>query len=693
MGISARIDELTKKFDENPRRYFAPLANEYRKAGQLEQAIAICQTHLAEQPTHMSGHIVYGQALFEAGQFDEAQRVFTAALALDPENLIALRHLGDIARTSGDPVQAGAWYQRVLDADPRNDEIAELVREMAAATPVEGFAGLPADDVAPPIDPAVAEAPTQEFVPPALPLLDTEPAASAPAAVPMPEPLPDLEPRPSVILQASELPVENVVEPLPRTLEIPAVDAQRVLEDAAARRAAAEAAAQELQAASELPEPSLTAAIVPDDLPVYDISTDGPLDSSAVLDAFEPGLPTTDPMDMVDDFESGAESLLESGRAAPVEPSPLEQLESRVGDLGDPAPLIGGKGADVGDGLDFMDNPLADLIPIGGPTPPPEPSPLDAFSLIDEQGAGLEPEAPLPPPTPMAAVEIADTPDVPLPVRAIESVAPAPEPAPEPDSSLVAEPVPEPEPVAATAPAEPFVTEAMAEVLERQGLDAQAADVYRQLLAQRPDDARLSARLAAIDARLAPAGPSVREWFARLASAKPRTSSMMVAVTEAPAVADAVVAATVVSDASTAPTASTAAPAPMAPEPVPAEHAAAPVLASGGLEALFGAPTNAADEAAARVLAALYDAVEPAAVPGIAPAIVGAPTAPASDELSLRTVFEPPAPPAPAPRSSASFSFDQFFTPTSKPAAAPAPASSDAEMAEFSRWLDGLKKQ
>src|SRR6202035_4379456 len=125
MATSGRIEELRRKFDENPRRYFAPLANEYRKAGDFDQAIFICQEHLPQQPGHMSGHIVYGQALFEAKRLEEARTVFETALALDPENLIALRQLGDIARELGDAADACIWYQRVLDADPRNDEIAE----------------------------------------------------------------------------------------------------------------------------------------------------------------------------------------------------------------------------------------------------------------------------------------------------------------------------------------------------------------------------------------------------------------------------------------------------------------------------------------------------------------------------------------------------------------------------------------
>jgi tetratricopeptide (TPR) repeat protein len=130
MSTTLRIEELKKKFDENPRRYFAPLANEYRKAGDLQQAISICQAHLPQQPGHMSGHIVYGQALFEARQFDQARTVFETALALDPENLIALRYLGDIAFELGDRSVARGWYTRVLETDPRNEEIAALMAAM-----------------------------------------------------------------------------------------------------------------------------------------------------------------------------------------------------------------------------------------------------------------------------------------------------------------------------------------------------------------------------------------------------------------------------------------------------------------------------------------------------------------------------------------------------------------------------------
>ena len=85
MATSARLDELKKKFDENPRRYFAPLANEYRKLGDLTQAIALCRAHLPNQPGHISGHIVLAQALYEARALGEARQIFEAALDLDPK--------------------------------------------------------------------------------------------------------------------------------------------------------------------------------------------------------------------------------------------------------------------------------------------------------------------------------------------------------------------------------------------------------------------------------------------------------------------------------------------------------------------------------------------------------------------------------------------------------------------------------
>src|SRR6266576_1316751 len=142
-----RLRELQEKFDESPRRYFAPLANEYRKGGQPKRAIEICRVQLAQMPGHMSGQIVFGQALFEAGEWDEARTVFERALTLDPENLIALRSLGDMALQAGNTSEARTWYSRLLEADPKDAAVIELMTELdesseAAASPVDDVPGV-----------------------------------------------------------------------------------------------------------------------------------------------------------------------------------------------------------------------------------------------------------------------------------------------------------------------------------------------------------------------------------------------------------------------------------------------------------------------------------------------------------------------------------------------------------------------
>ncbi len=43
------------------------------------------------------------------------------ALSLDPENIVALRYLGDIARDTGDFSEAARWYTRTLEADPYSE--------------------------------------------------------------------------------------------------------------------------------------------------------------------------------------------------------------------------------------------------------------------------------------------------------------------------------------------------------------------------------------------------------------------------------------------------------------------------------------------------------------------------------------------------------------------------------------------
>lgn len=200
---------------------------------------------------------------------------------------------------------------------------------------------------------------------------------------------------------------------------------------------------------------------------------------------------------------------------------------------------------------------------------------------------------------------------------------------------------------ALTPEPEPVVTETMAELYVAQGLLDEARDTYRKLLAQRPGDPGLLARLAALEpsvlpsarrslAAVASGGASVREFLADVFAGRPSESV-----------------------------------------PVPAPRPATP-------KAVRPAPPPSEPT----IMDSAFDE-------GAGPAPSGEPTRRASDEVSLASVFgdEPPPPKTADPASGRhsggkAFSFDEFFG-TPRPSGEAGAKSADDD--DFKRWLKGLK--
>ena len=117
-------------------RYFVPLADRYRRSGDLDRAEGLLRSGLERFPDYVSAYVVLGQILADRGQADESVRVFRRVLSADPQNLVALRTLGSLAASNGRLDEAMHWYQELLAADPMNYEAREaLVGLSAAAAP------------------------------------------------------------------------------------------------------------------------------------------------------------------------------------------------------------------------------------------------------------------------------------------------------------------------------------------------------------------------------------------------------------------------------------------------------------------------------------------------------------------------------------------------------------------------------
>lgn len=657
MASSPRIDELRKKFEENPRRYFAPLANEYRKAGDVAQAIAICREHLPQQPGHMSGHIVFGQALFEAKQLDEAKTVFETALSLDPENLIALKHLGDIAVATGDREGAKGWYKRVLEADPRNEEtLAQLavLEGGAAAAPVAAAAPAPesmstAKTV--PIATAASAAPTVVMKAVAPP---TKPAAppAAPAAVP-------------TAVTADSPTAEIRLDGLMRSVP-PPTQADEGLVD--------------MPATLIMDAPHGVTPVKAHDAPVV-VPTTGlestSLAAEAPMEAFSlEGLETTSLAPPPPPAPPAATELPELDISMPPASAAAPEIELEMPAPEPAAPAVPHATASA-------DVPVVDLD-FGAPAPPaaPEPPPVEA-ELID---LGQSAPSPTQPPATVAQVE----PEEPAAAPAAELVeldvgfappaeaarAPMAEPGAPPTAEPAEAPMAELEAPAPAPASGPFVTETMADLYLQQGHRDEALRVYRALLEQRPGDAGLMGKIASLEAPPpepmalpAATGPSIRAILVFVAQRRPGYRPEPIATNGASPV-----------------------------DAMAVESAPPATERHDALAVLWGnAPPSADEDTAALMLSAAFaDLDGDRHGDGILDLGATAPTAAGPAAAVAAVAAGPGEAPAGPP---SSFSFDKFFSQrataehaASGPAAG-TPMESPEDAARFAQWLEGLKHQ
>ncbi len=130
MAYQSEIEKLEQRYHENPQQWFAALADSYRKAGDLDLAVEVVRGGLEKRPNYASGHIVLGRCLMDMQQIPEAAGAFQQVLELDAENIIALKSLGEIAEQQGDIAGARDWLSRLLEIDPMNDEARENLERL-----------------------------------------------------------------------------------------------------------------------------------------------------------------------------------------------------------------------------------------------------------------------------------------------------------------------------------------------------------------------------------------------------------------------------------------------------------------------------------------------------------------------------------------------------------------------------------
>jgi tetratricopeptide (TPR) repeat protein len=632
----------------------------------------------------MSGHIVYGQALFDAQQFEEARTVFDTALTLDPENLIALRQLGDIARALNEPDTARSWYQRVLEADPRNEEIAAILTELAAGAPESATpAAQPADT-----------GPSGTVVIEALRLDDLEPTAMETEAQEAPEPVAETAPSELPAESERELPVTEVIEAV--HLGAPASEPEAEPPAAPAPPAEELLDLEDFQVQPETPvaprisTPRASLHEMGMEIERSDDESFVPGNTGDEAPAEEPEAPAEEEPVAAEWAEPEEELTLDEFEvpASPASPAAAESAPADPFATETMAELYLRQGHDA-DALRVYRQLLG--------ARPGDPGLQAKVAELEARTAEAEaPEAPAAP---------QDVPDLDASGFDLETPVAAASAVPEPEPSIEEFTLPEPEPEAEAEPValEPDVVAAEPEV------------VPTPVAAATPVTAATPVEPAAAVS----SGPSIREFLLGLAGRSPAGENA-IDVVETPVEVEVVATAVVEEVAETAAVAIES-----APEPSPAERAAntaaaaavfaepapaepPPSVSSGGsIDGLFGgAGVSFDDQNAASTLAGAFGAGEEGAGAGAGTAptpatpMTGAPARRATEELSLDSVFREPSGSNTPERPG--FSFDRFFsggTPaqgtaaSETPARGTAPESPDDDIEQFNSWLDGLKKR
>jgi tetratricopeptide (TPR) repeat protein len=181
-----RIRDLKKRVEREPgSRFFVPLAEEYRRAGRISDALRTLEEGLVSHPSYVAARVGLARAYLEAGRTEESMAAFSKALADDPSNLVAAKALGDLHLSRGEPVQALKRYLRYrgISGDRRLDSV--IARLQAEVSPPPDSAP-PGGTEPPPPPPSFRNTPLVGTAPPPLPPELAKPYGSDAAAAPPP---------------------------------------------------------------------------------------------------------------------------------------------------------------------------------------------------------------------------------------------------------------------------------------------------------------------------------------------------------------------------------------------------------------------------------------------------------------------------------------------------------------------------
>ena len=128
------------------------MADLYRKQGERDKALALCQKGLRARPESAKGHIALARVLLDMNKWEPAVSALEKATDLSPENIFAYELLGQAWLQLKNPEKTLQAYKMVLFLDPENKPAKNIITKLEPVTAVHydktGFAFKSLNEVA-----------------------------------------------------------------------------------------------------------------------------------------------------------------------------------------------------------------------------------------------------------------------------------------------------------------------------------------------------------------------------------------------------------------------------------------------------------------------------------------------------------------------------------------------------------------
>ncbi len=148
--IASAIRRQEERLQREPSSLaFAQLADLYRKAGLLREAVGLCREGLTRYPQYTTARVILVKALIQHGDLDDALGELRTILESSPGHAEARRLAAEVERRLGRLQAAVEHLTEAVRLDPADRESRALLTLLAGPPPGEptGLARVLSDDV------------------------------------------------------------------------------------------------------------------------------------------------------------------------------------------------------------------------------------------------------------------------------------------------------------------------------------------------------------------------------------------------------------------------------------------------------------------------------------------------------------------------------------------------------------------